>query len=800
MNIYKLYSTLALCFITIFGYSQLVSSEVQLRNAINAAQPGATIILANGIWEDVFIDIDKFARASAPITITAQQPGAVFMTGNSRVLMEGAYITVTGLVFQDPSNLVVSGSNIEPIFEINECNNCKVIGNKIDGYNGTEAQKELTFKWIFLDDSPYAEIAYNSFIGKYGIGSIINDNRQSGNPNYLRIHHNYFASRRPINGINDDNDQDAIRIGTSTTSLSNSFSEVYENYFYDFFGEVEIISNKSGENKYYNNTFRDYGGCLTLRHGDNCEVFGNYFFAENNFFTGGVRVIGEGHKVYNNYIEGTNFRKPNGSSSNVTGGINVMNGRLNSELNGYYQVKNAQIINNTFVDCDYALRIGTSLGGNDQEPINLTVANNIMYNTSIDAYQITTAPSGNSISEGNIFDIPATDIADDGIFHRLTEGSSAIDAGVGNYDFLTRDILGGNRDRNFDTGAEEFGTNGINLPYNAEDVGEKVGFGASASPQLEVSPDTLSFGLFGGSATFEINSNVDWEIKETVSWASFDLTVGSGRNFVTITVDENTFGRTRVEEFFIDEVGGSGLSTSLTVEQTDIFIPVEIPIAGTTSIGMQDKDDIEEVNAYNDDFSNYWTGNPDTDPEVSITFDLSCIHELSEIGINFWKADERTTTFSIAVADEAAGPFITILEEVESEIGSVDTEQIFSLDGTFARYVKFIGIGNSSSSNWTSIANVNIYGNPNCEDASSIFENQNLEDINIFPVPADEQLTISSISKKIESIEIFNVAGQKVLTAEGAGEFSKQIDISELTSGVYILKIEKIGFAKFLVK
>ena len=86
--------------------------------------------------------------------------------------------------------------------------------------------KDAIFKWVYLDDCQYNEIAYNSFIGKYGLGSIINDNRQLSNPDYLQIHHNYFADRTPINGITDDNDQDAIRIGTSTTSLSNSFSEV----------------------------------------------------------------------------------------------------------------------------------------------------------------------------------------------------------------------------------------------------------------------------------------------------------------------------------------------------------------------------------------------------------------------------------------------------------------------------------------------------------------------------------------------------------------------------------------------
>lgn len=490
------------------GFSQtIVNNQTELNAAISSASAGTEIILANGTWNNVFIDIDKNGTDSEPIIISAQNPGSVFMTGNSRVYMRGNYLTVSGLVFQNPSNLVVSGSTIEPIFELNKCDNCKVLNNKIDSYNGTEAQKTLKFKWVYIVDGQHNEIAHNSFIGKYGIGSIINDNRSLGNADYLKIHHNYFADRTPINGINDDNDQDAIRIGTSTTSLSDSFSEVYNNFFHNYFGEIEIISNKSGQNKYYNNTFRNFGGGLTLRHGNNCEVYGNYFFAENNDFTLGVRLIGEGHKVYNNYIEGINSFKPSGSSSSVTGGINVMNGVTNSALNQYYQVKNAQVINNTFVNCDYAIRIGTSLGGTE-EPENLTVANNVMLNTSINAYQITTAPSGTSISEGNItqsgnWDLTngvnnnqtvASGLLDSNTeFYRVISGSAAIDAAIGSYSFLTDDILGGARATNFDAGAEEFGANGTNFPYKVADVGVKIGF--LSSNTLSISNSFFTKGI-----------------------------------------------------------------------------------------------------------------------------------------------------------------------------------------------------------------------------------------------------------------------------------------------------------------
>lgn len=802
----KLLPTLALCFMMAVGYAQVVSNSTELNNAINAATPGTIITLANGTWRNIFIDIEKNGTSTQPITITAQTPGEVLMTGNSRVYMEGAYLTVTGLIFQDAENLVLDGSSrIEPVIELKRCNHCKIINNKIDSYNGTEAQKDLIFKWI-LADGEHNEIAFNSFVGKFGVGSIINDNRNSSEPDYLKIHHNYFADRTPINGVNDDNDQDAIRIGNSGTSLDNSFTKVYNNYFYNFFGEVEVISNKSGQNKYYNNTFRDYAGTLTLRHGDNCEVYGNYFFAENNTFSGGVRVIGAGHKIYNNYIEGVNSRKEGGALSNATGGINVSNGRPNTALNGYFPVENTQVINNTFVNCDYALRIGTSVSSDlSIAPENLTVANNIMYNTSVNAYQIITPPTGESVSDNNLTNLSDSDMVDDGNFHRLTDNSTPIEGGAGSYSFLTQDILGGNRDDEYyDAGAEEFGANGSNLPYTNQDVGLTIGFGALTNPILNLNTSDITFDINGGTLTFDLISNVDWTITNNLPWLTLDVSAGSGSTTVTATATENTTGAERIGRITFNGIGeGIDLSNDLSIIQLNTFLPRAIPIMGTTSIGMQDKEGIAEENAYDNNNSTYWTGNPDTDPEVSITFDLGCRHILTEIGINFWKADERTTTFSIAVAKDTIGSFTTIIDEATSADANVtvNSEQLFSMDNTVGRYVKFIGIGNSSSSNWTSIANVNIYGDVNCASITSVNHPLIDQGISLFPVPViNGILNISSKTKAINGVEIYNVTGQQVLRTNGNGTYSTGIEVAQLPKGIYFIRLDALGQAKFIIK
>ncbi|WP_281275302.1 polysaccharide lyase 6 family protein [Flavobacterium cellulosilyticum] len=291
--------------------AHLVNTNAELTSAITNSTSGTTITLAKGTWTNVQISIQKTGTASNLIILKAQTAGSVFFQGNSYIKIGGEYVYIEGVVFQNPSGLTVSSSTITPVITFKastECKNCKVTNVNIDSYNGTSSQSTSTFKWILLYGE-YNEISYCSFLGKYGLGSIINDNRDTSTPHYSKIHHNYFGGRTPVIEVNVLNDQDAIGIGNSATSLLPSYTEVYDNYFYNFSGEIEVISNKSRNNKYYYNSFRDYQGCLKLRHVDNCEVFNNFFIANNKLFSGGIWIIGENHNAYNNYIEGVNSKK-----------------------------------------------------------------------------------------------------------------------------------------------------------------------------------------------------------------------------------------------------------------------------------------------------------------------------------------------------------------------------------------------------------------------------------------------------------------------------------------------------------
>ena len=505
MNKLLSYLKLIVLFSFISGQAQLVSTNTELSTAISNASAGTTITLANGVWTNVQINIQKTGTSSNPITIKAQTPGSVFFEGITNVKMGGSYIYFEGVVFQNASVSINPSTPLIDFRSSSDCNNCKVTNVKVDAFNQSVANQTSIFKWILLRGANN-EVSYCSFIGKHGVGSIINDNRSSTMANFHKIHHNYFADRTPqgTSVVNNDNDQDAIRIGSSSTSLSDSFTEVYDNYFYNFVGEIEVISNKSGSNKYYNNTFENYSGALTLRHGDNCEVFNNFFLANGQSFSGGIRMMGENHKIYNNYVEGTRAKYPNNSNTNGLAGINIHNGILNSALSGYYQVKNATIVNNTFVDCDLGIRVGATFspGTQNQPPQDVIIGNNIIYESTNRAIQVTTQLIGasskyeNNIKQNGTFDSFGSVTATDNInvtsglltsgtdFYNIVAGSAAIDYSVGSYAFLTEDIIGGIRPVNFDAGAEELNGGGTRRPYKQSDLGVTVGFGGS--PALSV--------------------------------------------------------------------------------------------------------------------------------------------------------------------------------------------------------------------------------------------------------------------------------------------------------------------------
>ena len=175
--------------------------------------------------------------------------------------------------------------------------------------------------------------------------------------------------------------------------MSPSYTLVENNLFERCNGEVEVISSKTNFNEFRNNVFYKSEGSLVTRHGNYCTVDGNYFIGdEASPYAGGIRLIGTGHWVTNNYfynLRGEIFRGP----------LAVMNGIKRSALNRYIQVTDVVVAYNTWVNCrsPWQFGVGSNVDQKDvlpaseirsETPIRTLVANNIIYNTAGDPLPI----------------------------------------------------------------------------------------------------------------------------------------------------------------------------------------------------------------------------------------------------------------------------------------------------------------------------------------------------------------------------------------------------------------------------
>src|SRR3546814_11710127 len=72
----------------------LVADQAQYKTAVNKAQPGDTIILADGEWRDFQIVFTGTGTAAKPIALTAQTKGKVLITGQSNLRIGGKHLPI----------------------------------------------------------------------------------------------------------------------------------------------------------------------------------------------------------------------------------------------------------------------------------------------------------------------------------------------------------------------------------------------------------------------------------------------------------------------------------------------------------------------------------------------------------------------------------------------------------------------------------------------------------------------------------------------------------------------------------
>ncbi|MDG2166617.1 MAG: chondroitinase-B domain-containing protein [Opitutales bacterium] len=456
------------------GIETVVTSKSQIEQALDTALPGDTLVIANGVYNDLVIELEGQGLENAPITIRAETPGQVILTEESRVQIGGEWLVLDGLLFKG----AYTGNDDEVIqFRSGgmDAVDCRVTNVSIIDYVPEDGAKTM---WVSLRG--IRNRVDHCYFSGHNVEGVTLVAWLDGEPDYHRIDHNHFANR--IDG--GENGWETIRIGTSDTSLSNSRTTVEYNLFSEVDGEIEIISNKSGENIYRYNTFLECRGTLTLRHGHRCVVEGNYFIGNFENESGGVRVIGEDHRVINNYFESTVARDD--------AAITLYAGVPGAKLNEYDAAHNAVVAFNTFYNNSGPLiDVGSKFGSRDRTilPTGITVADNILHagtrtvgsfvsgeNPEAQTWSgniIFGRPMGGGLTEGFTTVDPELMLDSETGIQRILAGSPAVGVASDLVDDVLLDIDGQARDEAPDVGADEVsdGVMVANGPLSQTDVG-----------------------------------------------------------------------------------------------------------------------------------------------------------------------------------------------------------------------------------------------------------------------------------------------------------------------------------------
>lgn len=430
-----------------------VASISELQAAIAKAKPGDLIQVKDGVYTLTSdLSIGCSGSAAKQIVISAQHFGAAEINGSGGFNMAAtaAYVTIRDFKFTHAASKAKSSSGSRFCRWTNN-----IFETPGDGEDLLIAGNDI-------------QVDHNTFQNKYAMGRFVAI-RGTGSQiaERLWIHHNYFKSHKDQGG---KNGAEAFQFGLSGFSMSSSNSIVEYNLFEECAGENELISVKASGVILRYNTIRNCPAQFTLRHGNKCQVYGNYFTN-----TPGLRIFGDDHFIYSNYFENC---KPAINIGNGDG--EVANG---DKLTVHDRPDRVIIAFNTLVNNkENITQSGRKEGLGATKVI---IADNLIYGGGSAAS--ISGPFTEGKWEGNIIfktsgagDMPAgtyqeidPKLSKEGSdAYHLTKGSPMIDNATGTYSFVSADMDAQARNGKLDVGADEFVAGAAKAKFlNPSDVG-----------------------------------------------------------------------------------------------------------------------------------------------------------------------------------------------------------------------------------------------------------------------------------------------------------------------------------------
>lgn len=344
-------------------------------------QPGDEVVLRDGVY-DSLEELDFFAHGTSTdsITLRAEHAGKAVISGALKMRVCGEYLQIEGLFFHK------AWAKDFSMIEFKEKNgvyasHCRLTNCVIDDCNDPKKSEKSVKGVLPMTVSEYWVSLYGTnnrvdhcYFANKRVGGLVLQlwlNEDVHLNNHL-VDHNVFGTRQPYGG----NGAEIIRIGHSWSSQLESHAIVENNIFLHCDGENEIISVKSGHNILRHNLFFESRGGLVCRHGHDNVIESNTFVGNDIPGTCGIRLINQGHTVYDNLVcrtAGFGLLVRMGVYERPDANTDIKKEPLTS----YHRAENIDVAHNAFVDCKI---IDLGSGRGDKEPRNVRLAYNYFGN------------------------------------------------------------------------------------------------------------------------------------------------------------------------------------------------------------------------------------------------------------------------------------------------------------------------------------------------------------------------------------------------------------------------------------